>query len=105
MIDNSNLNLANRRSCKLRYKFKGPFKIIAKFKDTLFKLDLPGKINIHMIFYLSLFKPYIANNQELFPDQVQALPYPIIIKDQPEYKVKAIIDSRKHCNQCKNLIK
>ena len=66
MLDNRNLNLADRRSCKLGHKFEGPFKIIAKFRDTSFKLDLPGKMNIHVIFHLSLFKPYTANNQDLF---------------------------------------
>ena len=93
MLNNRNLNPADHRSRKLAPKFEGPFKITAKFGKNSFKLDLPNKMNIHATFHASLLKPYIPNDNDLFPGRIQEPPEPIIINNQPEYEVEKIIRS------------
>jgi hypothetical protein len=67
LLNNRNLNPADHRSRKLAPKFEGPFRIIAKFGDNSFKLDLPNKMNIHASFHASLLKPYTPNDDQAFP--------------------------------------
>jgi hypothetical protein len=62
-------------------------------------------MNIHMTFHASLLQPYIPSDQTLFPDHYQVPPEPIVIDNQPEYEVEAIIGSRKHHNRREYLVK
>ena len=105
MVSNRNMNPADRRSRKLGHRWEGPFIIIAKFGDNSFKLDLPNKMNIHATFHSSLLKPYVKNDQDLFPGRIQVPPPPITIDSQPEYEVETIIGKRKHRNQTQYLVK
>src|SRR5436190_21352187 len=105
MLDNRNLNPADHQSWKLGHRFKGPFKIITKFGDNSFKLDLPGRMHIHATFHASLLKPYNPNNEELYPDHIQQPPDPISINNQLKYKIEKIIASRKHQNHKEYQIK
>ena len=58
-----------------------------------------------MTFHASLLQPYIPSDQTLFPDRYQVPPEPIVIDNQPEYEVEAIIGSRKHRNRREYLVK
>ena len=98
LLNNRNLNPADRRSRKLAHKWEGPFPIISKFGNNSFKLQLPNKMNIHATFHTSLLKPYHENDSDLFPNRVQEPPPPMVIDNQPEYEVEAILGSRKHRN-------
>jgi len=98
LLNNRNLNPADRRSRKLAHKWEGPFPIISKFGNNSFKLQLPNKMNIHATFHTSLLKPYRENDSDLFPNRVQEPPPPMVIDNQPEYEVEAILGSWKHRN-------
>ena len=105
LLNNRNLNPADHRSRKLAPKYEGPFRIIAKFGENSFKLDLPNKMNVHASFHASLLKPYTPNDDQTFPGRVQEPPEPIVINSQPEYEVEKVIGSRNHRNRREYLVK
>ena len=72
-------------SNKLDYKRLRPFKILQKFLDVSYKLNLPGTTKLHNRFHVSLLKPA--------PLEVP-LQQKLHVKDPKEYKVEAILDHR-----------
>ena len=43
----------------------GPFKIISKVMEVLYRLDLPLKIKIHLVHYIAMLKPAHKNHKLL----------------------------------------
>ena len=41
---------------KLNYKYLGPYKVIKRISENNYQLDLPPKVRIHLIFYISLLE-------------------------------------------------
>ena len=39
----------------------GPFKIISKVMEVSYRLDLPLKIKIHLVYYIAMLKPVYRN--------------------------------------------
>ncbi|KXN80764.1 hypothetical protein AN958_07829 [Leucoagaricus sp. SymC.cos] len=60
------------RTRKLCPKFIGPYKVIESYLNTSnYKLDLPQALvncRIHLIFYVSLHRPFYKSDDILFPD-------------------------------------
>ena len=44
---------------KLDYKYLGPYKVTKKISKNNYQLDLPPKVRIHLIFYISLLEDVI----------------------------------------------
>ena len=62
-----------RPSTKLKFKKFGPYKILEKIKPINFKLQLPKRSRLHLIFHISLLKPTsettpLAINKEIQPE-------------------------------------
>ena len=81
------LSTANQ---KLSPKWLGPFKIVKQINKVTFKLDLQGKLQVHLVFHTSLLRPYEANDDAKFPGRKQLTPPPVYINGQEEYEVEAI---------------
>ena len=47
---------SKRLSKKLDYVKMGPFKIISKVTEVLYRLDLLPKIKIHLVYYIAILK-------------------------------------------------
>ena len=43
----------------------GPFKIINKIIEVIYKLDLPLKIKIHLVHYIAMLEPVYKNHELL----------------------------------------
>ena len=43
----------------------GPFKIISKVTKILYRLDLPLKIKIHLVHYITILEPAHGNHELL----------------------------------------
>ena len=43
----------------------GPFKIISKVTEVLYRLDLPLKIKIHLVYYIAMLEPAYGNYELL----------------------------------------
>jgi len=70
----------------------GPYDIIAQPGPVSFTLKLPAdKCGIHPVFYTSMLEPDIPNT---ILNCIQDPPPPIIIDDNPEYGIEAILDSK-----------
>ena len=50
---------------KLNYIKMGPFKIINKVIEVIYRLDLLLKIKIHLIYYIAILKPVYRNHELL----------------------------------------
>lgn len=78
-----------RGSLKLRSKYYGPFKIIARVGEVSYKLQLPDTTNIHPVFHISHLKNHVGAN---------AIPLPHVPLLTADGKIKtapfAILDER-----------
>ena len=79
-------------SHKLSDRNLGPYDIIAQPSPVSSTLKLPAdKRGIHPVFHTSMLEPDVRNT---IPNHIQDPPPPIIIDDNPEYGVEAILDSK-----------
>ena len=56
---------SKRPSKKLNHVKIGPFKIINKVTEVLYRLDLPLKIKIHLVYYIAILEPAYRNHKLL----------------------------------------
>lgn len=79
-------------SQKLASKFLGPFSIMEKLSDVVYRVKLPRTLRIHNVFHVSLLERY---HEDTIPGRRQKPPPPIITPDGDiEWEVKQILDSR-----------
>ena len=78
---------------KLAPKCHGPFTIKEAISAVTYCLDLPSSWKIWNTFHASLLTPYRETDSH-GPNYEQ--PPPDLIKDEKEYEVDQILDSRKH---------
>ena len=43
----------------------GPFKIISKVTEVIYRLDLPLKIKIYLVYYIAILEPVYGNHELL----------------------------------------
>src|SRR6266704_4029850 len=98
LLSMTNLNLPKGWPRKLCPKFIGPYKVLkANHKTLTYKLKLPldlSRRHIHDVFHENVLKPYVRNNEELFPG-CEALPH-YDFGDDPDNKwvIKEITDHK-----------
>jgi hypothetical protein len=105
MLNAKNLKLPSTHSRKLSPKWVGPFKIIGQKHKDSFELDLENKFNIHPVFHVSLLKPWIANDDNEFPERNQEPPPTIIINNEEEFEAEAIVKKRTRYGKTQYLVK
>ena len=77
---------------KLDPKQLGPFMVTKVVSTHARRLGLPHTLrSIHNIFYVSLLEPAVT---DAYPGQQSDLPPPIIIDDEQQWEVSAIVDSK-----------
>ncbi|CCM06935.1 uncharacterized protein FIBRA_09249 [Fibroporia radiculosa] len=76
---------------KLGPKCYGPFTIDQKLSSVVYRLKLPPKWKIHPVFHAGLLYPYLETAMHR-KNYLQ--PPPELIKNQEEFKIKRIIDSK-----------
>ena len=81
--------ITKRPSKKLDYKYLKPYKVIKRISENNYQLDLPLKVRIYPIFYISLLKNAI--NVELINigrNNVKV--------NEKKYETKKDFDTRNH---------
>uniref|UniRef100_A0A0W0FRL6 Chromo domain-containing protein n=1 Tax=Moniliophthora roreri TaxID=221103 RepID=A0A0W0FRL6_MONRR len=86
-LEGKNLNFGYL-SKKLAPKQEGPFKIEAVLGPVTYKLALPEKWKVHLVFHTSLLSPYRQN--DVHGKNFLKLP-PDLIEGQKEHEIEAII--------------
>lgn len=84
-------NLRTRRQCKkLERRQAGPYKVAQVLSPSAVRLHLPISINAHPVFHVHLLE-----SAAMDPVAGQAVPNPppIIVDNETEYEVEAVIDS------------
>ena len=104
MLSTKNLNLPATVSRKLSPKWIGPFTIKARKHKDAFELNLQGKFKFHPVFHVNLLKPYLDNDDTEFPESRQVPPEPVIIEDQQEFEVEAILGKRTYHGSTQYLV-
>ena len=90
--------ITKRPSKKLDYKYLGPYKVTKRISENNYQLNLPPKVRIYPIFYISLLKD--ATNVK-----------PISIKrdnvkiNKKEYEAEKVLDTRNHQERIEYLVK
>ena len=79
---------SSRPSAKLDHKLLGPFKVIEKISDLVYRLDLPPTMEINNSFHISRLEPF----KEGHPDQPQQEMPPIFVKGERVYIPEKILD-------------
>lgn len=84
------------RVAKFMVRFDGPYTIARAHPDSSsYTLDLPETTNVFPTFHSSLLRPYLANDDSLFPGRANPEPGPIVTPDgEEEFYVEKILDRR-----------
>lgn len=94
-LSTKNLNLPKGRARKLLPKFVGPYAITKVFeKESVCELKLPDELvrrRIHPRFHMSLLRPYVANNDSVFPNRDLAATYDFGQPDRDEVYFTSIV--------------
>ncbi|KAL9441424.1 hypothetical protein AB3S75_020001 [Citrus x aurantiifolia] len=64
------ISVANRLSNKLAKRYYGPFRVMERIGSVAYRLDLPPDSKIHLVFHISLLKPFHGQDAS----QVHSLP-------------------------------
>ena len=80
-----------RLNKKLDWKRFGPYPIIERIGTQAYKLQLPSSMKIHPVFHISLLERFIDSD---IPGRIQSISPSVIIKNQIEYEVEDILDSK-----------
>jgi len=93
-----------RPSPKLSHHRLGPFEIERQVGPLAYRLKLPhGLRQLHLVFNVVKLSTILDN---LIPGRKpRALPPPIVVNGEPEWKVKEVLDSRWHRRRFQFLIK
>ena len=90
-LDGHNIK-TEQPTAKLAPRRHGPFPIKQVMSPVAYRLELPTQWNIHPVFHTDLLTPY--HETALHGDNYQR-PLPDLIDGEEEYKVEAILDSRR----------
>ncbi|RDB23372.1 hypothetical protein Hypma_009411 [Hypsizygus marmoreus] len=85
------------RVAKFMPRFDGPFTVLKSFPDSsLYTLSLPEASKIHPSFHSSQLRPFVENDDTMFPHRILPRPGPIVTENgSTEYFIDRILDERK----------
>ena len=96
------------RSKKLDARWRGPFSVIGYDEFTqnyTVKMDSRLYRRDTAVFHCSVVKPYKENDDLRFPGRANTKPAPILVNEEPEWEVEAILDYRVRYGRGQFLIK
>ena len=81
--------ITKKPSKKLDYKYLGLYKVIKRISENNYQLDLPLKVRIYLIFYISLLKNVI--NVKLINAERNNVKI-----NEKEYEIEKVLDTRNY---------
>jgi hypothetical protein len=108
-LSTKNLNLPVHRARKLAPKYIGSFEVVKAHPNTSnYTLELPAELKrrrIHPTFHVSLPRPYVENDDTIFPGRILAAVYDFGQPDEAEYEVEEILSHSWVRNKLKFVVK
>jgi hypothetical protein len=86
LLSTANLHIKKGSRRKLLPRFVGPLTMIEEINKVAMKLDLPNKLRMHDVFYVSLLRPYIEGKSP------RSLPIPMVMDGEHEFVVGRILE-------------
>ena len=90
--------IIKKPSKKLNHKYLKLYKVIKKISENNYQLDLPLKVRIYPIFYISLLKDVI-NVEPISTERDN------VKINEKEYEAKKVLDTRNHQRKIEYLVK
>ena len=87
----------DNRVTKFMVRYDGPYTILEAWPETsTYHLDLPESSARHPVFHAALLRPFVANDDSLFPSCAHAQPGPVVTEDGvQEWYVDKILDRQR----------
>uniref|UniRef100_A0ACD5UHV7 Uncharacterized protein n=1 Tax=Avena sativa TaxID=4498 RepID=A0ACD5UHV7_AVESA len=89
-------SIAPRANHKLLFKYYGPFRVVAKVRETTYKLDLPAGSTIHLVFHVSLLRKMLTDGMptsSTLPSDTDHLAIPFkIMSTRWRKKANAVVE-------------
>jgi hypothetical protein len=97
-LSTKNLSLPKGRASKLCPKFVGPYKVLKALHDSSnYELELPPELvkrKVFPRFHISLLRPHVATDEELFPNRRMPDAYDFGAPEDTEWWVNEILDHK-----------
>ncbi|OAV87251.1 hypothetical protein PTTG_29513 [Puccinia triticina 1-1 BBBD Race 1] len=96
-------NIATTRPClKLGHRWLGPFPILAKILNSVYKLTLPLSMKgLHPVFHVSVLKKHMTDT---IAGRIAAHPGPVEVEGEIEWEVGEILDCRRRQRKMEYLV-
>jgi hypothetical protein len=106
-VNTQHLSAAGEQSSKLKPKFAGPYRIIAKVNDVAYRLQLPPPSSAHPVFHVSKLRKYYPRLTDCVDDNGDSVvpPAPELVDDEYEYEVEQVLAHKRMRNQNYYLIR
>lgn len=87
----------DHRVAKFMCRFDGPYTVVQSWPDSsVYTLDLPDSNRQYPTFHASLLRPFVPNDNALFPSRAHDEPGPVVTADgEEEFTVERILDRRR----------
>ena len=90
--------ITKRLSKKLDYKYLGPYKVTKRISENNYQLNLPPKVRIYLIFYISLLENAInVKPISTGRDNVKV--------NEKKYEAEKVFDTRNYQRKIEYLVK
>lgn len=84
-----------RRAAKFLPRWDGPYAITEVFpSQSQYRVQLSPEDKSHNMFHVEKLKAYVPNDPSFFPSREPPRPDPILVNDEEEFFVEAIIDEK-----------
>ena len=85
------------RVAKFMVRYDGPYKILRAFPESFaYTLEFPPSMSIFPTFHASLLKPYVPNDNSLFPSREFHPPPPVVTENGVvEQEIESILDHQR----------
>jgi hypothetical protein len=95
LLNGENFTMSEGLIPKFMSIFAGPFQIVEQVFKDIYKLELLRNINVHLTFYISLFKP-LKRRHLVARLEAMMRPPPDLLRDYLEYEIECILKCMNH---------
>ncbi|KAI3458616.1 hypothetical protein Pfo_015279, partial [Paulownia fortunei] len=73
-------------------RYEGPFPIVAKVGKVSYRIDLPSSLKIHLVFHVSMLKPYHGDEED--PSRGQSHRAPPVVTKSYDKEIEEVLTKK-----------